>query len=189
MIHPILQKRRSPVLFSEKKLNRNDIQSIFEAARWSPSSSNQQPWRYIAALKENSDDFQRLFNCLTEGNKLWVKNVPFLCLSVAEVVSDYNFKENRYAWHDVGLSTACIIFQSMSLGIYAHVMGGFNAEMAAETLQIPDRFKPVAMFALGYPAESITGFPQELIAKENKTRTRKEISDILYVGMWGRKFD
>ena len=188
-MHPILKNRRSPVLFSDKKIAKEDILGIFEAARWSPSSSNQQPWRYIIAPKDKPEDFQRLFNCLTAGNKLWVKNVPLLCISIAEVISDYNYKENRYAFHDVGLSTSFLIFQAMSLGIYVHVMGGFNPDMAVESLNIPERFSPVAMIAMGYPADSPEGFPAELITKEKRKRVRKEIPEILFNGLWGNNFE
>ena len=185
MLNKILKERRSPVLFSDELIDENDLRSIFEAARWAPSSNNQQPWRFIVAAKDDSEEFERLFNCLNENNKIWVKKVPVLCLTIQETISDYNYKENKYAKHDVGLSTACMIFQAMSLGIFAHIMGGYNSDMAIRMLSIPERFSPVAMIAFGYPAKSKSGFDSVLIEKESRPRKRKSISEIVYHGKWG----
>ena len=83
---------------------------------------------------------------------------------------------------------ATLIFQAMSMGIYVHIMGGFDPELAIKILSIPERFEPVAMFALGYPAESTKGYPQKLIDKEKKERIRKDIREIMFYGIWKGEF-
>jgi nitroreductase len=80
---------------------------------------------------------------------------------------------------------ASLIFQGMSLGIYVHIMGGFDSQLARSKLKIPERFDPVAMFALGYPAKSTEGFEKELVERELRPRKRKDINEILYIGKWG----
>ncbi|MBN2212897.1 MAG: nitroreductase family protein [Bacteroidales bacterium] len=189
MIHPLISKRRSPVLFSGRSISREDLIDIFEAARWAPSSNNQQPWRYIIATRETPDEHSGLLSCLSEGNILWAKFAPVLGISIAESISTYKNRKNRFARHDVGLSMAFLIIQAMSSGIYTHVMGGFDPELAIESLSIPERFEPVAMFALGYPAENVMEFPRDLIDREKKERSRKNISEILYYGKWQRSYN
>ncbi len=184
MLHQFIEKRRSPVLFSQQLIGKDKLISLFEAARWAPSSYNIQPWRYIVSSKEYPEDFNRLYECLAEGNKEWTKNVPVLGLSIAETTSEYKFRTNKYAMHDVGLSMANLIFQGMSMGIYVHIMGGFDKELSREKLQIPGRFDPVAMFALGYPAKSTDNFSKELVKRENQRRRRKNINEFLFYGKW-----
>jgi nitroreductase len=188
MIHPFISNRRSPVLFSDKSIAGEDLLTLFDAARWAPSSRNQQPWRYVISKRETPEEHSRLLKCLAEGNKIWAEFAPVLGVSISESISGYKNKQNIYAWHDVGLSMATLIFQAMSIGIYVHIMGGFDSEMARRTLNIPERFEPVAMFALGYPAESTKGFSQELIDREKKERKRKNIEEFLFYGRWGGEF-
>lgn len=188
MMHPLIRNRRSPVIFSDKNMPGEDILSLFDAARWAPSSNNQQPWRYIIATRETPEEYSGLMKCLRKGNRKWAKFAPVIGISIAETISDFNNKPNTFARHDVGLSMATLIFQAMSKGIYVHIMGGFEPETAIDSLSIPGRFEPVAMFALGYPAETTEGFPQELIEREKKERTRKGIEEILFYGKWGGIF-
>ncbi len=185
MMHPLIRNRRSPVIFSGKSIPREDLLSLFDAARWAPSSNNQQPWRYIIAARETPEGHSGLLKCLSQGNRRWAKFAPVIGISIAETISDYNNKPNTFARHDVGLSMATLIFQAMSKGIYVHIMGGFEPEMAIESFSIPERFEPVTMFALGYPAENVRMFPQELIKREKKERVRKNVEEILFYGRWG----
>jgi len=106
MVHEFIHNRRSTVLFSDQPIDDIKLESVFEAARWAPSGNNQQPWRFIVAKKENKDDYKRLFDCLFPANQLWAKNVPVLILSVAETISSYNQKMNKYAFYDVGLAVS-----------------------------------------------------------------------------------
>lgn len=188
MIHSIIKTRRSPVLFSNRTISREDLIDLFEAARWAPSSRNQQPWRYIIATKETPEEYSGLLSCLAEGNRLWAKFAPVLGISIAESVSEYKNRKNIYARHDVGLSMATLIFQAMSVDIHIHIMGGFDSEMARKNLSIPGRFEPVAMFAAGYPAENTSEYPQELIDREQEERVRKNVEDILFYGKWNGGF-
>src|SRR4030042_2483716 len=188
MIHSLIRDRRSPVLFSGRNISVEDLFSLFDAARWAPSSNNQQPWRYIIAARETPEAHSRLLKCLTESNQIWAKFAPVIGISIAETISDYKNKPNIYARHDVGLSMATLIFQAMSVGIYVHIMGGFDPELAIKSLSIPERFEPVAMFAVGYPAESTKGYPQKLIDREKKERIRKDIREIMFYGNWKGEF-
>ncbi|MDP4186824.1 MAG: nitroreductase family protein [Bacteroidota bacterium] len=185
MHHPLLNelfsKRRSLRALSDLPIEADKLISIFESARWAPSANNQQPWRFIYAQRENKADFERLFNCLLPGNQVWVKNASVLLVTVAEVISSYNQKNNPYAWHDTGLATENLILQATHLGLIAHPMAGFDKDKARKDLHIPPSFEPVAMVAVGYPGD-INELPPELQEKERGMRVRRPINDLFFKG-------
>src|ERR687888_1294011 len=81
--HPIqelIARRWSPYAFSDRPVSDDDLRSLFEAARWAPSSYNEQPWRYIVATKANPAEFERLLSCLVDPNQVWAKAAPVLAL-------------------------------------------------------------------------------------------------------------
>jgi nitroreductase len=188
MIHQLITDRRSPVLFSDRPVENEKLELLFEAARWAPSSHNQQPWRFILTKKENKDDFDRLFNCLDPGNKLWAANVPVLILSIAETVSSNNKKMNKYAFHDIGLAVGNLLLQATSMGLFVHQMGGYDKEKARNSLKIPPEYEPVAVIAVGYIAESYEGFPEELVRREKSPRSRKSLNEIVFNNLWGNSY-
>src|SRR5688500_3532722 len=84
--HPILdliRNRRSSRSFSSQPIEASIINSLFEATRWAPSSTNEQPWLYIYATRDQTELWNKLFECLNPGNKIWVKDAPLLILSLA----------------------------------------------------------------------------------------------------------
>lgn len=188
MINKLIKDRRSPVIFSGRPVEKEKLESMFEAARWAPSSHNQQPWRFIIAKKEDETDFNRLFDCLSPGNQLWVRTVPVLILSIAETISSYNQKVNKYAFHDVGLAVGNLLLQAAYMGLFVHQMGGYDNEKARNNLKIPHGYDPVAMIAVGYPAESYEGFPRELVEREKALRKRNPLSETVYGNIWGKSY-
>ena len=186
-MNELILKRRSTVLFSSKEIDKDIIQDLFNAARWAPSSMNQQPWRFIYVLKGDSQ-YDGLLSCLAEKNQQWAKNAPLLLLTVAQVISDYNDRENIYAWHDTGMSYANLVFQATCEGLSVHPMGGFDREKTKLVAAIPERFEPVAFAAIGYKSDS-NDFPPELLERESSKRVRKPLRDFLFHGKFGNKSD
>ncbi len=184
-IHPLLQQRWSPRAFSGRMVEKDKLLSLLEAARWAPSSFNEQPWSFILATKDHRVDYERLLRCLVDGNIRWAQQAPLLMLSVAKLHFDHNGKPNRHAFHDVGLAAANLIIQASALGLYVHQMAGFHLDRAREAFQIPDSAEPVAAMAVGY-----LGDPQQLAEdireKESASRTRKPLSDFVFSGAWSR---
>ncbi|MBN2349859.1 MAG: nitroreductase family protein [Bacteroidales bacterium] len=177
--------RKSTVTFSERGIETEDLNLLFEAARWAPSSNNQQPWRFIVGKKDEPEHYNRLLNCLNEGNKIWAGHAPVLVLTITEKTFDYKERENIYAWHDVGLATGNLLAQATSMGIFAHVMGGFDKVKAREFFQLPPRYEPVSVIALGYKG-NIRDFAPELQERENKPRERKNINQLVFNGIFGK---
>lgn len=180
MIQDLILKRRSTVLFSPKIVELTAIESLFEAARWAPSSLNQQPWRFIYAQKGDAF-YKDLLSCLNPKNQEWAGRAPLLICTIAQKISDYKNRENVYAWHDTAMAYANLVIQATSMGLSAHPMGGFDRDKSIQLLEIPERFEPVIFAAIGYKS-SPEGFPPDLLNREKQERKRKELNEFVFHG-------
>jgi nitroreductase len=147
---PKIYKRYSPREFDDTVVDEEILLTLFEAARWAPSSSNEQPWRFIYGTKTNSSTFEKLYSCLSASNQEWAGGAPVLMLSIAKTYFDKDKSKNRHAFHDVGLAMGNLLNQATIQNLKVHQMAGFDKDKAKETFELPDGFEPVAMVALGY---------------------------------------
>jgi nitroreductase len=184
-IEDLIARRWSPRAFEERPVEPEQLKQLFEAARWAPSSNNEQPWRFLAATRDSRVDYDKLFGCLSEGNAKWVFRAPLLMLSVASLFFEDDGKPNRHALHDTGMAVENLVLQATALGLQAHQMAGFDIEKARRDCQIPSGFEPVAMIAVGYPGDPAI-LPDYLHERELKTRERQPIGDFVFTSSWGR---
>jgi nitroreductase len=185
-IHDLLARRWSPRAFDERLVEADSLRALFEAARWAPSSSNEQPWRFIVATKDHETEWNRLFDCLAEGNQKWAVRAPVLILSVASKNFEEDGKPNRHALHDTGLATENLVLQATAGGLVAHQMAGFDIEKARANLLIPSDYDPVAMIAIGYPGNPDI-LPDRLRERELRPRSRRPIKESTFRGQWGTR--
>ena len=185
-IQDVLAQRWSPHLFDERPVGLPDLHSVFEAARWAPSSYNEQPWSYLVATKENSLEYQRLLSCLVEANRAWAKSAPVLALGVVNLKFKRNGKENRAAIHDLGLASANLVMEATARGLFVHQMIGILPEKARELYQIPEDAEAWTGLAIGY-AGDMASLPQELRQRELASRQRKPLSQFVFTGQWGNR--
>ena len=184
-IHQLLADRWSPRAFDERPIEPEKMHSLFEAARWAPSSNNEQPWRFLLATKDRESEWNRFFDCLVEGNRTWAYRAPVLILSVASLNFEENAKPNRHALHDTGMATENLVLQATALELVAHQMAGFDAEKARADLKIPSGYEPVAMIAVGYPGDPSI-LSDRLRQREQALRERNGVSAFVFVGEWGK---
>jgi nitroreductase len=184
-VHEFIRKRRSPRAFSTKSVEAETLGSLLEAARWAPSSFNEQPWNFIVATQQNRPDFERLLACLTQFNIEWARHAPVLMLSIARLISESSGKPNRHAFHDVGQSIAGLTFQATAFGLVVHQMAGFDVQKARHEFSIPDDHEPVAVAAIGYPGDPAT-LSDKLRARELAPRKRKLLREFVFTGTWGQ---
>lgn len=180
----LLKNRWSPRAFADRPVEVEKLRQVLEAARWAPSSYNEQPWRYILAQKEDEEQFDRVLNCLNNWNQRWAKHAPVLMISVAKKELSRNGKPNRSAFHDVGQATAHLTVQAASLDLYVHQMGGILPDRIRKTFKVPERFEPVAGLALGYLGDS-ERLPEDLRESERAERKRKPLKNLVFDGEWG----
>lgn len=184
-VHDLIRNRRSTRAYSAKPVSAENLHTLFEAARWAPSAVNEQPWRFIYADKnENPEGYQKLLECLAEGNRIWAQHAPVLLLTIAQTSFTASGSNYAHAWHDVGLATGNLLAQATELKLYVHLMGGFSEDKARELLQLPAEYAPVLMAAIGYLGD-IAQLPDNLKAREVAPRTRKPLSELVFDGAWG----
>jgi nitroreductase len=183
-LQPLIRDRWSPRAFSDKPVSPEVLRSLFEAARWAPSSNNQQPWTYIVATKDDPENFDKILSTLVEFNVGWAKHAPVLALSVALTKVPKDGSPNRVALHDVGSASAQLTFEAVAHGLFVHQMAGFDPEKARSVFSIPQDWEPVAAMAIGYPGDPQT-LPDRLRDRELAPRTRKPLSEFVITGTWG----
>ena len=180
-INPLILNRWSPRSMTGDELDEHEIMSLFEAARWAPSSFNNQPWRFIYA-KRNTTHWDRLFNLLVDTNKVWAKNAALLIVVISRKNFEFNEKPARTHQFDAGSAWENLALEASFRGIVAHGMEGFDYEKARMDLGIPTDFDVMAMIAIGKkgPKENL---PAKLQVKE-KPNERKPLKDIIMEGVY-----
>lgn len=184
-IEALLQRRWSPRAFSERPVEREKLLSLLEAARWAASCTNQQPWSFLVATKDDSAAYARMMSCLRENNQQWAGRAPVLMMSVAKLTFDANGQPNRFAYHDVGLAVANMITQATALGLFAHQMAGIYPEKVRAFYNVPDGFDPVGGIVLGYPGE-LRVLSEDLQQRETAPRVRKALDTFVFQEGWGQ---
>lgn|SRR5687768_15712887 len=186
-IHDLLARRWSPRAFdANRPVTRKQLVTVLEAGRWAPSCNGDEPWRYLVWDRtRDPEGWQKAFDCLSDSNKKWVKNVPLLMLSCAGSIFGATGKPNRWTQHDTGAASVSMALQAVALGLIIHQMGGYDAEKARAAFAIPAEYTPMAMIALGYQAEPDI-LDEETKAKELRPRARKPVTERFFEGGWGK---
>ena len=185
-IHELLRRRWSPRAFSSQPVESDKLLSLFEAARWSPSAANTQPWYFIVATQDDPEEFSKLLAVLTERNQRWAKSVPVLLLAVARRVTD-DGHENRWASYDLGQSMAHLSIQATNLGLSVHQMAGLDPARARDAFGIPEGYEAITAGAIGYPGEP-NDLPEDLRDRELAERSRKELTEFVFEGAWEKPY-
>ncbi len=185
--HPVqdlITSRWSPYCFADKLVSDEELRSLFEAARWAPSSYNEQPWTYIVAKKEDAGEFARLVSCLVEANQAWAKSASALALGVSRLNFTHNEKPNRAAIHDLGLAAGNLVMEATARGLAVHQMAGILPEKARELYSIPEGYESLTALAIGYAGDP-AGLPEELRVRDAARRPRKPLKEFVFGGKWG----
>lgn len=162
--------RWSSRAYDGTKLTQDQIDTLFEAARWSPSCFNEQPWKFYYGRTEQQK--QEYFSLLVEGNQAWAKNAGFLCFIASKKTFVRNGKSNRNYAFDAGAAWMSMAIQAHAMGFSAHAMAGFDVEQAYGVLGVnKEEYEILAAVVVGKPTE-------EAVVKEERTQ-RKSIEEIL----------
>lgn len=183
-VHELIRNRWSPRAFSDKPIPEDVLRSLFEAARWAPSSNNEQPWVYVVATREDKENFNQILGTLVEFNQGWAKNSAALAIAVAGLTFAKNHSPNRNALYDTGAATALLSLEATARGLMVHQMAGFDPEKARQALSIPEGWEPIAALAIGYPGDP-DSLPPKLKDRELAPRTRKPLREFVMTGSWG----
>lgn len=187
-VHDLIRNRWSPRAFDPNRpVEHAKLRSILEAARWSPSSSNGQPWNFLVANRaDDPADYERMFGCLVEGNQKWAHTAPVLMVAVASSTFAHNGKPNAHALYDTGAAVAYLTMEATSLGLFVHQMGGFSAQKVRDAYGVPAGSDPVAAIAIGYLGD-VNALSDDLRKKEVSPGQRKQIAKFVFAKSWGEQ--
>ena len=183
-IHETLAHRWSPYAFADRPVADEDLRSLFEAARWAPSSYNEQPWRFIVARREDGEEHDRILSCLVEANQRWAGKAPVLVLTVVAETFARNGKPNGVAPHDVGLAAGNLSVEATARGLHVHQMGGILPDRARELFGVPAGFRVLTAIAVGYAADP-ADLDDEMRKRETAPRARRPLDETVFTGTWG----
>jgi nitroreductase len=179
-VNDIFVNRWSPRAMSGEEVDEATLKTLFEAARWAPSSNNNQPWRFIYA-RRNTPYWNTTFGLMNEGNQVWAKNAAVLIVVISKTTFDSG-KPARTHSYDAGAAWVSLALQGTLLNLVVHGMQGFDYDRAKQELRVPDDYQVEAMIAIGRHGkkEDLPDFLQE----REFPSPRKSISEIALEGMF-----
>ncbi len=178
-IHELLVKRTSPHTFDSRPVSKEDLLALFEAARWSASAGNEQPWSYIVATREEPDEFERMLSCVAEVNLPWASLAPVLLIGCVRLHLGHGGGPYPTAEHDLGLASANLVFEATARGLGVHQMTRIDRDEIRRLYGVPNHIGVVSALAIGY-------FPEESQATTGAHRSRKPLNTFVFSGVWSQ---
>jgi len=176
-INPLLYSRFSPRAMSGEPISNDQLMSLFEAARWAPSASNLQPWKFFYAHKETKN-WATYFDFLSEFNQIWTKNAAVLVVVTTQIENEKD--RSATAEYDAGAAWQNLALEATNQGLIAHGIGGFDRTKATHELNLPSSYKAIAMIAIGKPGD-LSQIPERM-HKQEVPNQRKDLSEIVQEG-------
>jgi nitroreductase len=152
--------------------------TLFEAARWAPSASNIQPWKFIYTTKD-MPEFVNFLSFLMDGNKIWCEKAGALVVLISKKTSDKGTLSPKHSF-DAGAAWENLALQATSMNLVAHGMAGIYFDLIKEKLAIPDDYEVEIMIAIGKPGK-IEDLPEPLRTRETPS-DRKPLEEIVFEG-------
>jgi nitroreductase len=186
-IHELIRERWSPRAFDPARdVTRDDLLRLFEAARWAPSSGNEQPWRFLVGDRQRSPERREaLLGALIPKNQAWARHAPVLALVAVRLTHELNNRENPLAWYDAGQAVALLTVQATAQGLAIRQMAGFDKEQIRESCAMPEPFDPFVVMAIGYAGDPDSLEIDKHRESERSPRSRRPLGDFVFEGDWG----
>ena len=181
-VETLLYHRWSPRAMSGEVLPKAELMRLFEAARWAPSSFNEQPWRFVYAGRED-ERWAHFLDLLSEGNRRWAAAASVLIAVLSRTTFERNGNPSRTHSFDTGAAWQNFALQGSRMGLVVHGMAGFDYERTRGVLAVPEEFAVEAMIAVGRPAPA-TSLPESLREREVPSG-RKPVDEFAFPGVFG----
>lgn len=180
-VYPVaafIRQRWSPRSFTPEAMTQQELETIIEAGTWAFSSANEQPWRFITALR-GTPEFDQILAALMPGNRGWAASAAALVVGLVRTRFEKEGRpENRWAQHDLGAANATMVMQAFDMGIAAHPMGGFDGTVLQAAFRLDEETLPLTVTAFGR-AGSADALPEPLRTRELAPRKRKPLKDVI----------
>ena len=182
-ISDIILNRWSPRAMSGEEISDDELMTLFEAARWAPSSYNNQPWRFVYAGR-GTKHWDTLLGLLVPMNQAWAKNASALVVLITRNTFEFNGEPSRTHSFDAGSAWENMALQGSTMGLVIHAMEGFDYDKARELLGVPEGHTVEAMVAIGKPGKK-EDLPQGMQGREAPS-DRKPLEEIIFEGRFGK---
>ncbi|MFD2036288.1 nitroreductase family protein [Belliella marina] len=182
----LVKNRWSPRAFSDKEITKDEMSSIFNAGKQVATSYNEQPWKFLLVQK-GEESYKKLLHCLDDFNRKWAGEAPYLGIALSKRNFDGNLKENPHYTYDTGAFMAVASLAAFDLGIFIHQMAGFSEQKVQEQFAIPERYRPITLFAMGRHGKT-EDLPEEIKKKESAHSSRKKLQEFLFRDQWDNPF-
>tara|TARA_Y100000034_G_scaffold131791_1_gene193326 strand:- start:1016 stop:1588 length:573 start_codon:yes stop_codon:yes gene_type:complete len=183
-INELILNRWSAKAMSGEELSDNELMTLFEAAKWAPSSYNNQHWRFIYA-KRGTTYWDKFFDLLFESNQNWVKNASVLILMISRKNYEHNEKPIRTRSFDAGSAWENLALQAISMNLVVHPIGGFDLNRAKEVANVSDDYEVEIMIAIGKKGKK-EDLPKEMQEREVMS-DRKPLNEIVFEGNFNER--
>jgi nitroreductase len=184
----VIRHRWSPRAFDPAHdVSVEDLQRLFEAARWAPSSRNEQPWRFVVTdHRRTPERFAALLDAIAPRNQAWANAAPVLVLVALRLTHESLEMENPHAWYDAGQAVAFLTLQATASGLSVRQMQGFDATAARRVCDVPAPFEPAVVMAIGRAGDPDTLVVPGHREAERAPRSRRSVTEFVFEGTWGR---
>lgn len=186
----LIRERWSPRAYdTSRSLDDATLMRLFEAARWAPSSRNEQPWRFVVVDRaRHADVHAQIVPGLTKGNQAWAPQAPILLVVAVKLTVGESPDRNRHAYYDTGQAVALMTMQAQAMGLGVRQMEGFDHVTVTRVTGIPADYEIAVLMAVGYP-----GTPESLSNEKHREqeltpRGRRAARESVFAGVWGRRF-
>jgi nitroreductase len=184
---PLFINRWSPRSMTGEPIADGDFLALFEAARWAPSSYNNQPWRFITARRDDAETFAKFADLLVPGNREWAKEAAVLVVVASRTTFEHSGKPSITHAYDTGAAWENLALEAARRGLVAHGMQGFDYARAKSELGVPDGFEVQAMIAIGKRG------PRERLSERTRAmeqpNDRKPLRETVFRGAFGRPLE
>lgn len=184
--HRVIAARRSMRAFSPRPVEPEKIERMLEAARWSPSCANRQPWRFVV-VGADAPSRAAVEEALDAGNA-WAKRAPVLIAAGARREDAAVVESRDYFLLDTGLALMSLLYRAVDLGLLVHPMAGWKEGPLRAALGLPEDFTPAAVVAVGYAGKS-ADLDEVTRKKDEKPRVRKPLGEVAFRTRWGEPFE
>lgn len=187
----VIRHRWSPRAFNPLgDVSRADLERLFEAARWAPSSLNEQPWRFVVVDRaRRPETFAALLESLTPRNRAWASAAPTLVLVAVRLKHERLEIDNSHAWYDAGQAVGFLTLQATAAGLSVRQMQGFDPEIARRVCDVPAPFEPAVVMAIGHAGDPETLTTPAHRDAERAPRVRRALSEFVFEGEWGKGWE
>jgi nitroreductase len=185
-INDLSKNRWSPRAFDPNRpVSHNQLLTLAEAARWTQSCYNEQPWRFIICDRNTDiEAYNKLLGCLVEFNQAWASNAPVLIAVISYTKFSMNGDYNRWSQYDCGAAAASLCYEAVHQGLVAHQMGGFDEKKLAKEFDLPPDHIPMAVIAVGYQGE-LADLKEQFHESELAERKRRPLQEDFFLSSWG----